>query len=46
MQKTAEATGDLTGNKIARKIISISKSPKELRFKKLDSTELHSQHED
>ena len=28
IQKTAEATGDLTGNKIADKKISISKSPK------------------
>ena len=31
IQKTAEATGDLIGNKIADKIISVSKkSPKEL----------------
>ena len=29
IEKTAEATGDLIGNKIADKIRSISKSPKE-----------------
>ena len=33
IQKTAEATGDLIDNKIADKIRSISKSPKELHSK-------------
>ena len=33
LQKTAEATSDLIGNKIADKITSISKSPKELHLK-------------
>ena len=33
IQKTAEATGDLIDNKIADKITSISKSPKELHSK-------------
>ena len=37
MQKTAEATGDLTGNKIADKVTSVSK-----KSKKLTPTELHS----
>ena len=37
IQKTAEATGDLIGNKIADKIISVSK-----KSSKLHSTELHS----
>ena len=36
IQKSAEATGDLIGNKIADKITSISRSPKELH-----SVELH-----
>ena len=34
IQKTAEATGDLIGNKIADKITSISKSPNELHSKR------------
>ena len=42
IQKTAEATGDLIDNKIADKITSISKSPKELHSKELHSKELHS----
>ena len=33
IQKTAEATGDLIGNKIADKVTSISKSPKEFHSK-------------
>ena len=33
IQKTEKATGDLIGNKIADKITSISKSPKELHSK-------------
>ena len=37
IKKTAEATGDLIGNKIADKITSISKYPKEFH-----SEELHS----
>ena len=40
IQKTAEATGDLIGNKIVDKVTSISKSPKDLHSK-----ELHSQNE-
>ena len=39
IQKIAETTGDLIGNKIADKITSISKSPKELHSKKIHSTE-------
>ena len=31
--KTAEATGDLNGNKMADKITSVSKSPKNIAFK-------------
>ena len=38
IQKKAEATGDLIGNKIADKITSVSK--------KVPPKELHSQHED
>ena len=42
IQKTAEATGDLIGNKIADKITSVSKkSPTELH-----SIELHSKKDD
>ena len=37
IQKTAEATSDLIGNKIADRITSISKSPKEFRSKELHS---------
>ena len=33
IQKTAEATGDLIGNKISEKITSTSKSPKEFHSK-------------
>ena len=40
-QTTAEATGDLIGNKIADKITSISKSPKEFHRQNA-SKELHS----
>ena len=40
IQKTAEATGALIGNKIADKITSVSKYSKELHSK-----ELHSQNE-
>ena len=48
--ETAEATGDLIGNKIADKIISIStdlhpKSPKELHSVELRSKEIHSTEE-
>ena len=39
IQKTAEATGDLIGNKISDKITSISKSLKELHSKEINSTE-------
>ena len=39
IQKTAEATGDLIGNKISDKITSISKSLKELHSKEKNSTE-------
>ena len=43
-QTTAEATGDLIGNKIADKITSISKSPKEFHSKefhlKIDENEI------
>ena len=40
IQKTAEATGDLIGNKIAEKIISVSKkSPKVFDSKELSSNE-------
>ena len=39
IQKTAEATGDLIGNKFADKIISLST---ELHSKKNSTTELHS----
>ena len=39
--KTAEATGDLIGNKIADNITSVSESPK-----KLHSKEFHSQNND
>ena len=42
VQKTAEATGDSIGIKIADKITSTSKSPKELRLEELHSKELHS----
>ena len=41
IQKTAEATGDLIGKKIADKTTSISKSPKELHSQN-NSKELHS----
>ena len=38
IQKTAEATGDLIGNKIADKITSVSKkSPKELQNDKIEA---------
>ena len=40
IQKTAEATGDLIGNKIADKITSVSKkSPKELNSQNKDKIE-------
>ena len=40
IQKTAEATGDLIGNKIAAKITSVSKrSSRELHTKELSSNE-------
>ena len=43
IQKTAEATGDLFGNKIGDKITTTSKkSPKEFHSKKLHSKELPS----
>ena len=42
IQKTAEATGDLIGNKIADKITSSSKSLKEFHSKELHSRELSS----
>ena len=41
IQKTAEANDDLIGNKIAYKITTISKSPKELHLQHI-SKELHS----
>ena len=41
IQKTAEATGDLIGNKIADKIASVSKkSPKELLSQNEDKIEI------
>ena len=41
IQKTAEATGDLIGNKIADKITSVSKkSPKELHSQNEDEIEI------
>ena len=41
IQKTAEATGDLIGNKIADKITSVSKkSPTELHSKGLQNVEM------
>ena len=41
IQKTAEATGDLIGNEIADKIISISKNyPKELQSQNEDEIEI------
>ena len=41
IQKSAEATGDLIGSKIADKITSFSKkSPKELHFKELQNNEM------
>ena len=47
IQKTAEGTGDLTGNKIADKITSTSKkSPKEFHSKELHSKELSSNEAD
>ena len=42
IQKSAEATGNLIGNKISDKITNISKSPKEFYSKELNSKELHS----
>ena len=39
IQKTAEPTGGLIGDKIAAKITSISKSPKELHSKEIHSAE-------
>ena len=42
IQKTAEATGDLIGNKIADKKTRISKFPQEFHSKKSHSKELHS----
>ena len=42
IQKTAEATGDLIGNKSADKITSSSKSLKEIHSKELHSRELSS----
>ena len=41
IHKTVEATSNLTGNKLADKTTSISKSPKELHSQN-DSKELHS----
>ena len=44
IQKTAEGTEDLTGNKIAEKITSVSKkSSKELHSKELPSNEANNQ---
>ena len=41
IQKTAEATGDLIGNKIADKFTSVSiKSPKELHSQNEEKTEI------
>ena len=37
IQKTVKATGDLSGNKIADKITSVSKSSKELHSQKKDA---------
>ena len=43
-QKTAEATGDLIGNKITDKITSVSKkSPRELHLKELHSNEANNE---
>ena len=42
IQKTAEATGDLIGNKIADKIANSSKKSKNLGSKELNSKELQS----
>ena len=36
VQKTAEATGDLIGNKVADKITSVGKSKKDDKTKKID----------
>ena len=38
LQKTAEATGDLIGNKIADKITSVGKSRKEEKAKIVEET--------
>ena len=38
VQKIAEATGDLTGNKIADKITSIGKSREKEKTKKIEET--------
>ena len=44
IQKTAEATGDLIGNKIADKVTSVSKkSPRELHSKELSSKEANNE---
>ena len=44
IQKTAESTGDLIGNKIAEKITSTSKkSPKELHSKELLSNDANNE---
>ena len=43
IQKTAEATGDLIGNKIAGKITSTSKKSKELNSKDLHSNEANNE---
>ena len=44
IQKTAESTGDLIGNKIAEKITSTSKkSPKELHSKELSSNDANNE---
>ena len=40
IQKPAKATGDLIGNRIADKITSVSKSPKELNSKELHSKKM------
>ena len=45
IQKTAGATGDLIGNKIADKMTSISKSPREFHSAKLHSKGIHSAEE-
>ena len=45
IQKPAKATGDLIGNRIADKITSISKSPKELNSKEFHSKKKKNENE-